>query len=92
MYLRDPTLRQQHGANARHRALCEFDPRIMREALLQEYVRLLGERGCDELGGHLDWGRRPHAGGIRGDRWLNDYEITNEQDLSRNNPARQTLP
>jgi hypothetical protein len=63
MYLRDPTLRQQHGANARHRALCEFDPRIMREALLQEYVRLLGERGRDELGGHLDWGRRPHAGG-----------------------------
>jgi glycosyltransferase involved in cell wall biosynthesis len=45
-YLGDPKLRRQHGANGRHRALRDFDPC---EALFQEYLRLLGERGCEEV-------------------------------------------
>jgi len=48
IYLGDPELRRQHGANGRHRALCDFDPEMIREALFQEYLRLLGERGCEE--------------------------------------------
>jgi glycosyltransferase involved in cell wall biosynthesis len=49
IYLDDPKLRRQHGANGRHRALRDFSPGIVREALFQEYLRLLGERGCDEV-------------------------------------------
>ena len=49
MYLDDPVLRRQHGANGRHRALRDFDPDIMREALFQEYLRLLGDRGRQDL-------------------------------------------
>jgi Glycosyl transferases group 1 len=45
-YLGDPKLRRQHGANGRHRALRDFDPC---ESLFQEYLRLLGERGCEEV-------------------------------------------
>jgi glycosyltransferase involved in cell wall biosynthesis len=48
-YLADPTLRRQHGANGRRRALRDFAPEVMREALFQEYLRLLGDRGCDEV-------------------------------------------
>jgi glycosyltransferase involved in cell wall biosynthesis len=47
IYLGDPELRRQHGANGRHRALCDFDPEMISEALFQEYLRLLGERGCE---------------------------------------------
>ena len=44
IYLNDPKLRRQHGANGRHRALRDFHPEMMREALCQEYLRLLGGR------------------------------------------------
>ena len=53
MYLDDPALRRQHGANGRHRALRDFDPDIMREALFQEYLRLLGERGRPDVVRHV---------------------------------------
>jgi glycosyltransferase involved in cell wall biosynthesis len=53
MYLGDPTLRRQHGANGRRRARRDFAPEMMREALFQEYLRLLGERGCDEVVEHV---------------------------------------
>ena len=43
-YLGDPRLRRQHGANGRERARRDFDPEMMREALFQEYLRLLGGR------------------------------------------------
>jgi glycosyltransferase involved in cell wall biosynthesis len=49
MYLGDPTLRRQHGGNGRDRVLREFDPETMRDALFQEYLRLLGKRGCEEV-------------------------------------------
>ena len=44
----------------------------MREALFQEYVRLLGERGCDEV--VATWTGRDGLtpGGIRSDRSLDD--------------------
>jgi hypothetical protein len=45
-YLGDPALRRRHGANGRRRARCEFEPGRLREALFQEYIRLLGRRGC----------------------------------------------
>jgi len=47
-YLDDPALRRRHGLNGRLRALRDFDPEVMRDALFQEYLRLLSERGCDE--------------------------------------------
>jgi glycosyltransferase involved in cell wall biosynthesis len=53
MYLGDPKLRREHGANGRHRALRDFDPEVMREALFQEYLRLLDDRGCDEVVEHV---------------------------------------
>ncbi len=40
-YLKNPELRRQHGAAARHRTLREFDPSSMQAALLAEYERLL---------------------------------------------------
>ena len=43
-YLDDPILRTQHGANGRLRARRDFDPEELRNALLQEYLRLLGDR------------------------------------------------
>jgi glycosyltransferase involved in cell wall biosynthesis len=43
-YLRDPDLRRRHGAGGRQRVLRDFDPEAVREALFQEYVRLLGGR------------------------------------------------
>jgi glycosyltransferase involved in cell wall biosynthesis len=49
IYLTDAELRRQHGANGRHRALRDFDPEAIREALFREYLRLLGERGCAEV-------------------------------------------
>ncbi len=52
-YLGDPELRRQHGANGRRCALRDFEPGRVREALFQEYVRLLGRRGCDEVVAHL---------------------------------------
>ena len=48
-YLGDLKLRRQHGANGRDRALREFDPETMRDALFQEYLRLLGKRGFEEV-------------------------------------------
>jgi len=45
-YLGDPALRRRHGANGRRRARREFEPGRLREALFQEYIRLLGRRGC----------------------------------------------
>ena len=56
-YLGDPALRRRHGANGRRRALQEFAPGRLREALFQEYVRLLGRRGCEEMVAHV--GRAP---------------------------------
>jgi len=52
-YLGDPTLRRQHGVNGRRRALRDFDPEMMRDALFQEYLRLLGERGCADVVKHV---------------------------------------
>src|SRR4029453_2829321 len=49
MYLDDPALRRQHGANGRHRALRDFDADILREALFQDYLRLLGDRGRQDV-------------------------------------------
>jgi len=43
-YLGDPGLRREHGAKGRDRARRDFDPEMMREALFQEYLRLLGGR------------------------------------------------
>jgi glycosyltransferase involved in cell wall biosynthesis len=40
-YLRDPELRRRHGDAGRRRALRDFRPEAMWEALYQEYVRLL---------------------------------------------------
>jgi glycosyltransferase involved in cell wall biosynthesis len=48
-YLGDPGLRRQHGASGRDRALREFDPGVVREALFHEYLRLLGDRGHGEI-------------------------------------------
>jgi glycosyltransferase involved in cell wall biosynthesis len=52
-YLDNPKLRRQHGTNGRHRALRDFDPEVMREALFHEYLRLLVERGCAEVVNHV---------------------------------------
>ena len=51
MYVGDAELRRRHGAKGRDRALRVFDPEMIRESLFQEYVRLLGERGCPEPAG-----------------------------------------
>lgn len=51
MYVGDAELRRRHGAKGRDRALRVFDPEMIRESLFQEYVRLLGERGCSEPAG-----------------------------------------
>jgi glycosyltransferase involved in cell wall biosynthesis len=45
IYLADPTLRRKHGATGRHRVLRDFHPETIREALFQEYLRLLADRG-----------------------------------------------
>jgi glycosyltransferase involved in cell wall biosynthesis len=52
-YLDNPKLRRQHGTNGRHRALRDFDPEVMREALFHEYLRLLVERGCADVVQHI---------------------------------------
>src|SRR5262249_18575507 len=39
-YLRDADLRRRHGMGGRQRALRDFDPEVIREALFREYVRL----------------------------------------------------
>ena len=44
-YLRDPALRRAHGEAGRVRVLRDFRPEAMREALYEEYMRLLQERG-----------------------------------------------
>lgn len=44
-YLDDPLLRQQHGQAGRERVLRDFQPEAIWEAVYQEYMRLLGERG-----------------------------------------------
>lgn len=44
-YVRDPDLRRRHGQAARERALRDFRPEPIWEALYQEYVRLLREKG-----------------------------------------------
>ena len=48
-YVGDPALRRRHGANGRARVLRDFDPGVLREALFREYLRLLDERGCEEI-------------------------------------------
>ena len=53
VYLGDPELRRRHGASGRARALRDFEPGVLREALFGEYVRLLGERGCEEAVAHV---------------------------------------
>lgn len=50
VYLGDPELRRRHGANGRHRARRDFDPEMIREALFQEYLRLLGGRDAFRSG------------------------------------------
>lgn len=44
-YLRDPTLRRRHGRAARERVLRDFSPTALWQALYQEYVALLSEKG-----------------------------------------------
>jgi glycosyltransferase involved in cell wall biosynthesis len=41
-YLDDPALRLRHGAAGRQRALRDYDPRRLRDALREEYLRLAG--------------------------------------------------
>jgi glycosyltransferase involved in cell wall biosynthesis len=43
-YLRDSDLRVRHGRQGRERVLRDFNPKVMRDALCQEYERLLRER------------------------------------------------
>ncbi len=45
MYLEDPALRRQHGRAGRERVLTEFRQETIWEAIYQEYLRLLQERG-----------------------------------------------
>jgi glycosyltransferase involved in cell wall biosynthesis len=45
-YVQDVALRERHGAAARARAVAEFDPARLWEALHAEYVDLLAERGA----------------------------------------------
>jgi glycosyltransferase involved in cell wall biosynthesis len=45
LYLNDPDLRRRHGQAGRERVLREFRQEAIWEALYQEYVRLLRERG-----------------------------------------------
>ena len=52
-YLDDPILRAQHGANGRRRVLRDFDPENLRDALFQEYLRLLGDRGRGDALQHV---------------------------------------
>jgi len=42
-YLRDPELGRSHGAAGRARVLRDFRPEAMRQALYEEYLRLLKE-------------------------------------------------
>jgi glycosyltransferase involved in cell wall biosynthesis len=56
-YLGDPELRRRHGASGRSRARRDFEPSRLREALFEEYVRLLGRRGGDGSVAHV--GRTP---------------------------------
>ena len=44
-YLRDPDLRRRHGRTGRERVLRDFRQDVIWEALYQEYVRLLREKG-----------------------------------------------
>ncbi len=44
-YLNDPELRRRHGQAGRERVLCDFCPEPIWEALYQEYMRLLKEKG-----------------------------------------------
>ncbi len=44
-YLEDPALRRRHGLAGRERMLRDFRQEVMWEALYQEYVRLLREKG-----------------------------------------------
>jgi hypothetical protein len=49
VYLNDAELRRKHGRNGRQWMLRDFDPEVLREGLLQEFVRLLGERECGDF-------------------------------------------
>ncbi len=44
-YLHDPELRRRHGLAGRERVLRDFRQEVMWEAMYQEYVRLLREKG-----------------------------------------------
>jgi glycosyltransferase involved in cell wall biosynthesis len=46
-YLRDGELRRRHGTAGRVRALRDFRPEALSEALYREYMRLLGDRAAD---------------------------------------------
>ncbi len=48
-YLNHPELRRQHGQAGRQRVLRDFRPEAIWEALYQEYVRLLREKGLPSL-------------------------------------------
>jgi glycosyltransferase involved in cell wall biosynthesis len=45
VYLRNPTLRNQHGNAGRMRVLEDFKPEDLSDAIYQEYLRLLEEKG-----------------------------------------------
>jgi glycosyltransferase involved in cell wall biosynthesis len=45
-YLEDPELRRKHGQAGRERVLRDFRPEVIWEAIYQEYVRLLNEKGA----------------------------------------------
>jgi glycosyltransferase involved in cell wall biosynthesis len=48
LYLNDPELRRRHGEAGRRRALRDFRPEALQQALYQEYVELLkSARRCD---------------------------------------------
>ena len=44
-YLNDPELRKKHGKAGRERVLKDFRPEVIWEALYEEYIRLMKEKG-----------------------------------------------
>ena len=50
-YLNDPNLARQHGERGRERVLCDFRPRVIWEALYQEYTALLETKTRLQIGG-----------------------------------------
>ena len=52
-YLEDPALRRRHGLAGRERVVRDFRQEVMWEAIYQEYVRLLREKGLQLPEGSL---------------------------------------